>query len=133
MLPQAVPGMSQSTPRSLDHLASDERRSLVDAASLGCIVNMWVIGGLELVFAPGVGPQYLRAPLNVGKRTLTYVLQSPDGSRVAMSSEAGQIFIFDVATNSIQVAYSSHAMAVRSFAWSADSTVRLSLAKVMHI
>ena len=41
-----------------------------------------------------------------------------------MSSESGQIFVFDVASNSIQVAYSSHAMAVRNFAWSADSTVR---------
>ena len=50
-----------------------------------------------------------------------------------MSSEAGQIFIFDVATSSIQVAYSSHAMAVRSFAWSADSTVRLHFAGVMRI
>ena len=77
MLPQAVPGMSQFTPRSLERLASDERRSLVDAASLGCTVNMWVIGRLELVSVPGVGPQYLHAPLNVEKCTLTICVAEP--------------------------------------------------------
>ncbi|KAI0827040.1 WD repeat-containing protein 61 [Trametes gibbosa] len=51
---------------------------------------------------------------------------SPDGSRVAMSSEAGQIYVFDLASNSLQTTYSSHAMAVRSLAWSADSNLLLS-------
>ncbi|KAI0746907.1 WD repeat-containing protein 61 [Daedaleopsis nitida] len=51
---------------------------------------------------------------------------SPDGSRVCMSSETGQVYVFDIATSSIQAAYSSHAMAVRSLAWSADSNLLLS-------
>ena len=65
MLPQAVPGMSQFTPRSLDRLVGGGRRSLADSASLGCTANMWVIGRPELVSGPGVAPQNLRAPLNV--------------------------------------------------------------------
>ncbi|KAI1798096.1 WD repeat-containing protein 61 [Ganoderma leucocontextum] len=68
-----------------------------------------------------------RATLTSGRNKFgMHCKYSPDGSRVAMSSEAGQIFVFDIASNSIQVAYSSHAMAVRSFAWSADSTLLLS-------
>ncbi|KAH9852488.1 WD repeat-containing protein 61 [Lenzites betulinus] len=51
---------------------------------------------------------------------------SPDGTRVAMSSEAGQIYVFDLASSSLQTTYSSHAMAVRSLAWSADSNLLLS-------
>ncbi|KAJ3005750.1 hypothetical protein NUW54_g4203 [Trametes sanguinea] len=43
-----------------------------------------------------------------------------------MSSEAGQIYIFDLASNSLQTTYSSHAMAVRSLAWSEDSNLLLS-------
>ena len=50
--------------------------------------------------------------------------QSPDGKRVAMSSETGQIYIFDVASSSLASTYTSHAMAVRSLAWSPDCNVR---------
>lgn len=42
-----------------------------------------------------------------------------------MSSEAGQLYIFDLASEKLQVTYASHAMPIRSFAWSADSQVRL--------
>lgn len=55
--------------------------------------------------------------------------QSPDGTRVAMSSEAGQLYIFDLAAEKLLSTYSSHAMAVRSFAWSYDSQVRGFLGK----
>ncbi|EMD40304.1 hypothetical protein CERSUDRAFT_110911 [Gelatoporia subvermispora B] len=51
---------------------------------------------------------------------------SPDGKRIAMSSEHGQITIFDVATESLQTVYTSHAMAVRSLAWSSDSQLLMS-------
>lgn len=50
--------------------------------------------------------------------------QSPDGRRLAMSSETGQIFVFDLETNSLSAAFTSHAMSVRSVAWSPDSSVR---------
>jgi WD repeat-containing protein 61 len=42
-----------------------------------------------------------------------------------MSSETGQIFIFDLESNSLSAAFTSHAMSVRSIAWSPDSTVRV--------
>lgn len=51
---------------------------------------------------------------------------SPDGTRVAMSSEAGQLYIFDLASEKLQVTYASHAMPIRSFAWSADSQLLIS-------
>ena len=41
-----------------------------------------------------------------------------------MSSEAGQIYIFDLASEKLLATYVSHAMAVRSLAWSLDSQVR---------
>jgi len=43
-----------------------------------------------------------------------------------MSSETGQIYIFDVAASSLLSTYTSHAMAVRSLAWSADSQLLMS-------
>ncbi|KAI0265206.1 WD repeat-containing protein 61 [Gloeopeniophorella convolvens] len=51
---------------------------------------------------------------------------SPDGSRVALSVETGQIFIFDLASNALTSTYTSHAMAVRSLSWSPDSQLLLS-------
>lgn len=54
-------------------------------------------------------------------------LQSPDGQRIAMSSETGQIYIFDLETGSLTTTFTSHAMSVRSLAWSPDSSVRYSL------
>lgn len=42
-----------------------------------------------------------------------------------MSSETGQIYIFDVAAEKLLSTYTSHAMAVRSFTWSPDSQVRI--------
>lgn len=41
-----------------------------------------------------------------------------------MSSETGQIYIFDLASEKLLATYGSHAMAVRSLAWSSDSQVR---------
>lgn len=49
--------------------------------------------------------------------------QSPDGRRVALSSETGQIFIFDTESSALSITFTSHAMAVRSVAWSPDSNV----------
>lgn len=54
------------------------------------------------------------------------VSYSPDGSRVAFSSESGQIYIFDLTSNALTATYTSHAVTVRSFAWSADSQLLLS-------
>lgn len=49
--------------------------------------------------------------------------QSPDGKRIALSSESGQVFIFDLESGSLTTTYTSHAMAVRSLAWSYDGQV----------
>ncbi|KAI0690252.1 WD repeat-containing protein 61 [Cytidiella melzeri] len=61
---------------------------------------------------------------------------SPDGTRVAMSSEAGQIYIFDLAAEKLLNTYTSHAMAVRSFTWSPDSQLLISASEdkrlIMH-
>ncbi|CCM00295.1 uncharacterized protein FIBRA_02325 [Fibroporia radiculosa] len=68
-----------------------------------------------------------RATLSSGRNKFgMYCKYAPDGSRIAMSSESGQIYIFDAASSSLLVTYSSHAMAVRSLAWSADSQLLLS-------
>jgi hypothetical protein len=50
--------------------------------------------------------------------------QSPDGSRVAMSTEAGQIYVFDLESNTLTSTYTSHAMSVRALSWSPDCQVR---------
>ncbi|KAF8338458.1 WD repeat-containing protein 61 [Amanita rubescens] len=51
---------------------------------------------------------------------------SPDGKRVALASESGQVFIFDLESNALATAFSSHAMSVRSVAWSYDSSLLIS-------
>lgn len=75
-------------------------------------------------------------PSNFGERLTTipsgrpkfgmFCKHSPDGRRVALSSETGQIYIFDLESNSLSMTFTSHAMAVRSVAWSPDSTLLLS-------
>ena len=50
--------------------------------------------------------------------------KAPDGKRVAMGSETGQIYLFDVESGILANTYTSHAMGVRSLAWSADSQVK---------
>ncbi|GBE80187.1 WD40 repeat-like protein [Sparassis crispa] len=67
-----------------------------------------------------------RATLPSGRNKFgMFCKYSPDGTRVAMSLETGQIYIFDVASASLQSTYTSHAMAVRSLAWSPDSQLLL--------
>ncbi|KAI0068487.1 WD repeat-containing protein 61 [Artomyces pyxidatus] len=51
---------------------------------------------------------------------------SPDGSRVALSVETGQVYIFDLQSSALTATYTSHAMSVRSLAWSPDSQLLLS-------
>ncbi|KAH9179507.1 WD repeat-containing protein 61 [Lactarius sanguifluus] len=53
-------------------------------------------------------------------------MRVPDGSRLALSIESGQIFIFDLASGTLTSTYTSHAMAVRSLSWSPDSQLLLS-------
>ncbi|KAG1896421.1 WD40-repeat-containing domain protein [Suillus fuscotomentosus] len=52
-------------------------------------------------------------------------VHSPDGTRVALSNEAGQVFIFDLESQALTSTYSSHAMCVRSLAWSSDGQLLL--------
>ncbi|QRV72938.1 hypothetical protein RhiJN_00952 [Ceratobasidium sp. AG-Ba] len=54
------------------------------------------------------------------------VKHSPDGNHIALSSDAGQIFVFSLETQQLVVTYASHAMCVRSLAWSSDSQLLLS-------
>ncbi|KAF8549938.1 WD40 repeat-like protein [Imleria badia] len=49
----------------------------------------------------------------------------PDGKRIALSSESGHVFIFDLESGSLVTTYTSHAMAVRSLAWSYDGQLLL--------
>ncbi|KAF7301986.1 WD repeat-containing protein 61 [Mycena indigotica] len=51
---------------------------------------------------------------------------SPDGKRVALASETGQIYVFDVEQAALSATFTSHALAVRSLVWSADSNLLLS-------
>jgi len=51
---------------------------------------------------------------------------SPDGKRLAMASETGQIFIFDLESGSLSNTYAPHVMSVRSIAWSPDSSLLIS-------
>ena len=40
-----------------------------------------------------------------------------------MATDAGQIYVFDVAAASLATTFNTHAMCVRSLSWSADSQV----------
>ncbi|KAF8589632.1 WD repeat-containing protein 61 [Ramaria rubella] len=51
---------------------------------------------------------------------------SPDGSKIAMSSETGQIYLFDIEASQLLNTYTSHAMCVRSLAWSPDNQLLFS-------
>ena len=55
---------------------------------------------------------------------MTDFVTSSDGTRIAYSTEAGQIYVFDTESGSLTSAFSSHAMCVRGLAWSYDSSVR---------
>ncbi|KAK7054143.1 WD40-repeat-containing domain protein [Favolaschia claudopus] len=51
---------------------------------------------------------------------------SPDGKRIALSTETGQIYVFDIESQALAATYTSHALSVRSLSWSADSSLLLS-------
>ncbi|GJJ15851.1 hypothetical protein Clacol_010129 [Clathrus columnatus] len=51
---------------------------------------------------------------------------SPDGSKIALSSETGQIYMFDLESSQLLNTSTSHAMCVRSLAWSPDSQLLVS-------
>ncbi|KAJ6583778.1 WD40-repeat-containing domain protein [Mycena sp. CBHHK59/15] len=51
---------------------------------------------------------------------------SPDGRRIALASETGQIYVFDIEAGALSTTYTSHALSVRALAWSADSSLLLS-------
>ncbi|KAF8876814.1 WD repeat-containing protein 61 [Mucidula mucida] len=48
------------------------------------------------------------------------------GKRVALSSESGQIYIFDLESESLTKTFTSHAMSVRDLAWSPDGNLLIS-------
>ncbi|KIY48388.1 WD40 repeat-like protein [Fistulina hepatica ATCC 64428] len=66
------------------------------------------------VHSAAPGPEF-------GKR-----LSSPDGTRAPLASETGQVYVFDIESAQLQTMLTSHAMSVRSIAWSADLSLLLS-------
>lgn len=50
-----------------------------------------------------------------------------------MSSETGQLYLFDIASSQLLNTYTSHAMCVRSLAWSPDGQVWILLAFVHRL
>ncbi|KAI0034381.1 hypothetical protein K488DRAFT_84082 [Vararia minispora EC-137] len=51
---------------------------------------------------------------------------SPDGARIALGQETGHIFVFDVDAGSLHTTFVTHAMGIRSLAWSPDSQMLIS-------
>ncbi|THH08235.1 hypothetical protein EW145_g2850 [Phellinidium pouzarii] len=67
------------------------------------------------------------AKLDSGRSRMgMFATHSPDGKRLALSLETGQIFIFDLTAQALAATYTAHAAAVRSLAWSADGEQILS-------
>ena len=64
--------------------------------------------------------------------SLLIPVQSPDGSKIAMSSETGQLYLFDIDSSQLLNTYTSHAMCVRSIAWSPDGQVRIFVLLVVY-
>lgn len=58
---------------------------------------------------------------------------SPDGKRIALASETGQITVFDVESGALEASYNTHAMGVRSLAWSYDNSLLLSASEDTHL
>ncbi|KAL5507734.1 REC14 [Sanghuangporus vaninii] len=54
------------------------------------------------------------------------IKHSPDGTRIALSLETGQIYIFDLASSQLLQTYTAHATTVRALSWSSDSSLLLS-------
>ncbi|GFZ44693.1 hypothetical protein JCM24511_02417, partial [Saitozyma sp. JCM 24511] len=60
--------------------------------------------------------------IDTGKGKFTMSLNfSPDGRSLALSTEIGHIVVVDTETQNVVASYQSHAMAVRTVAWSPDS------------
>ncbi|TFK63454.1 WD40 repeat-like protein [Pluteus cervinus] len=58
---------------------------------------------------------------------------SPDGNRVAMTAENGEIFIFDSVRGSLVSTFTSHVMPVRTLSWTPDSNSFLSASDDTHV
>lgn len=59
--------------------------------------------------------------------------QSPTSPNVAVSSESGQIYVYDGEAGQLVKTISSHAMAVRNVSWSADSSLLVSASDDRHL
>lgn len=53
-----------------------------------------------------------------------HLRHNQDGSKVAMSTESGTIYVFDTQKQALVSTFASHAMCVRMLSWSADGKVR---------
>jgi len=67
------------------------------------------------------------AKLSAGKSKFGMCIKhSSDGNRVAMSSEAGIVTMFDLTTQSLISSFHLHAMCVRTLCWSPDGNLLVS-------
>lgn len=64
-----------------------------------------------------------RSVSSILSKFLHIYIQSPDGRKVALGLETGQIYVFDLESNTLSTTFTSHAMPVRSISWSTDSSV----------
>lgn len=117
---QGVRATSPFTPHNPTILVNVFLLSPLGVINMGCIVLMCV-------------PTLLPSPTHILVNDNLHYKQSPDGKRVSLASETGQIYIFDLASNSLTATYTSHAMPIRSLAWSRDSNVRIIVPLHIHI
>jgi WD repeat-containing protein 61 len=79
--------------------------------------------------APGPTFGATISTLSIGRNKWGMHLRyNPDGSKVAMSTENGTVYVFDTQKQALVSTFASHAMCVRTLSWSADGKVRLTSA-----
>lgn len=107
----AAPETSSSTPPNPRHLVNIEPHFQLAAPSSRSVVPMYVRRVSAYCF------QETRSGVLIW-------IQSPDGNRIALALETGQIYIFDARALELTTTWASHAMSIRTLSWSPDSSVR---------
>ncbi|KAH8822708.1 WD repeat-containing protein 61 [Flagelloscypha sp. PMI_526] len=62
-----------------------------------------------------------------------HIKWSPTTPNVALSSESGQIYVYDSEASQLVSTFTSHAMAVRQMSWSGDSSLLVSASDDRHV
>ncbi|KIY50781.1 WD40 repeat-like protein [Fistulina hepatica ATCC 64428] len=85
--------------------------------------------GYLTVHSAAPGPEFGKrlSVMHTGRNKFCmHCAHSPDGTRASLASETGQVYVFDIESAQLQTTLTSHAMSVRSVAWSTDSSLLLS-------